>query len=931
MSINKIKIGCLNIRSLIPSFMECKQIILENNYEIFSICETWLRADTPNYLIHIDGYKVYRYDRNARGGGLCIYVKNSIITSLIDIKNNLTEQLWINVKCKKDNFAVGVVYRPPTLDSNLFLAELEDTLGLIFPAVEDIICMGDFNIDMLKLDNLDYFFSVLESFNLKQIIETPTRITQTTATLIDLILVGREEKVVEKGVVDCQISDHQLIYCMIKVTGKRNGPEMRTYRNFKNFNYGAFETDLFNTPFYNIFDLNDINDKVSYLSTNLMNLFDQHAPIITSRVTKPRAPWLTDTIKLMISIRDKAQRKYKKTKNEAHFQYYKELRNYTTEAIKREKKAYLNFQLSNSSSKECWKILKTNNIIPNSKINEIPTELKKPNDINNHFVNSIPATHPSDDLIHFYETNRVCNTNLKFQSVNELTLYQIINKISTKAAGCDGINIELIKLSCPHILPYITHIINICLTESVYPSMWKNAMVTVLPKKANPENFQDLRAISILPTFSKLIEKIMEQQLIVHLSDNNIIPHVQSGFRVGHSCTTALLNVTDDILGAIDQGLCTVLVLLDFSRAFDTINYRMFEAILHYIGLSEEAVTLIKDYMSNRQQKVSIDHESSDSLTLKAGVPQGSILGPLFFNIYSSQLIKSLSYCEAHFYADDAQLYHSFPPNETDNACAHINEDLKHFVDLSKDHCLVINPNKSKVIIFGHKKYRNEVKRNIQISVENEIIESVNETKNLGVIIDEDLRFNTHVNKLTQKAYNALKLIYGNRHYLPQKTKIILCESLILSSLNFADSVYGPSLTSLYKRKIQKIQNSCLRLIFGIRMRERISYKLRDVGWLNMDNRRLHHAACLYHKIIANKSPQYLYRKIKFRTDVHNLNVRFKGLLTPPPHRTELFKRSFRYRICKVYNSVPQELKNSKLKSFKTKYKSLLFTAQCQQ
>lgn len=135
----------------------------------------------------------------------------------------------------------------------------------------------------------------------------------------------------------------------------------------------------------------------------------------------------------------------------------------------------------------------------------------------------------------------------------------------------------------------------------------------------------------------------------------------------------------------------------------------------------------------------------------------------------------------------------------------------------------------------------------------------------------------------------------------------------------------------MYKSKIQKIQNSCLRLIYGIRRRERISFKLGEIGWLNMERRRLLHAACLYHKIIINKCPPYLYSRLRFRTDVHSLNLRFRGLLTPPLHRTEFFKRSFSYRVCKVYNAIPDYLKGLKIGCFKHKYKKMLFDSQCEE
>lgn len=191
----------------------------------------------------------------------------------------------------------------------------------------------------------------------------------------------------------------------------------------------------------------------------------------------------------------------------------------------------------------------------------------------------------SDSLLNYYKNNRLNNNNFKFQTENEFTILKIINDISTNATGCDGVNAKLLKLCCPHIIPHITHIINFCLSNNVFPTIWKSAIITALAKKSNPTEYKDLRGISILPTLSKIIEKIMEQQLRDYLTLNNLLPIVQSGFRPGYSCTTALLNIMDDIITASDKGECTALVLLDFSRAFDTLNHEILLSILKYIGL----------------------------------------------------------------------------------------------------------------------------------------------------------------------------------------------------------------------------------------------------------------------------------------------------------------------------------------------------------
>lgn len=904
---------------------------MEHSFDIFLITETWLHEGISNDLIHLEGFRLYRRDRNTRGGGLCIYASNRINTTVIQT-SDVIEQLWLEIKTDKEKTAVGVVYKPPTFNTELFLNELEDTLILITPSMKNILITGDFNINLLNIENagVENFYSVLETFNLKQIIEVPTRVTETSESLLDLIIVSMEEDIVEKGVIENELSDHHLTHCTLQVCGGRGGPRIFTYRNFKHFEYEKFQTDLFQIPWYVMFDLNSVDEKLDYLVNNLIYLFDIHAPMTTSRFTRPYAPWITDNIKIMISIRDKVLKRFKNTNNIAHKNFYKEIRNYTTQAIKREKKAYFEYKIKNGTPKQNWKFLKENNCMPIKKNKDIPVHLSDVNVINDFFVNGVPKTSLSNEIKNFYSNNNINNNNFKFKPVTDNCIYEILNHITTTATGCDGINITMLKLCCPHIIPYLTHIVNHCLGENTFPAMWKRAVVTVLPKKPNPEILKDLRCISILPTLSKIIEKIMEIQLREHLELNSLIPIIQSGFRPGHSCTTALLHIVDEVITATDKGLCTVLVSLDFSRAFDTINYDLLLEILHYIGLSEDAVKLFSNYLRNREQCVRLNNNESSYIKLRTGVPQGSILGPLLFTIYTSNL-TNLNYSKIHLYADDTQIYQSFSATDRDAACLRINDDLDNFLKVAKDHCLVINPSKSNFIVFGPKIHRNSIIDNINIQIENNTLERKDKVKSLGVIIDTDLRFKENTNKLLQKGYSSLKLIYSNRHFLPQKTKILLCETLVLSTLNYADSLYGPCLDSIYINKVQKLQNSCLRLIYGIRRNQRISHKLKEINWLNMKNRRLHHSACLFHNILIHKSPVYLYQKIKFRTDVHTLNLRFKGLLTPPIHRTELFKRSFSYQICNIYNNIDNTFKNSSKHQFKKIYKLHLFKTQCLQ
>lgn len=198
--------------------------------------------------------------------------------------------------------------------------------------------------------------------------------------------------------------------------------------------------------------------------------------------------------------------------------------------------------------------------------------------------------------------------------------------------------------------------------------------------------------------------------------------------------------------------------------------------------------------------------------------------------------------------------------------------------------------------------------------------------RNLGLLLDTDLRFSQHVTKCLKTAYANLKMLYPHRRVLSQPLKIRLTDTLVLSHFNYADAVYGPCLTAVDTNRIQRVQKSCLRYIFGIRKYEPVTYKLKDAKWLTMQLRRQLHSACLFHGIIKFERPPYLYRKIKFRSDVHTLNLRYKGLLSPPLHHTAAFLRSFTFNIYALYNRIPPPLKVMNIASFKASYKQMLMS-----
>jgi len=557
---------------------------------------------------------------------------------------------------------------------------------------------------------------------------------------------------------------------------------------------------------------------------------------------------------------------------------------------------------------------------------QLPVEFNDPDLVNNHYSTSQILNPPHRETLEFYRNNVKDGVleEFHFTEVFPDEISKVLNSIHSSAVGADGISIKMIQLSCPFLLPFLAHIFNFCVTNGTYPACWKLSNIIPLPKKSNPSTVNDLRPISILSVLGKAFEKILASQLRLHLAEFDILPEVQSGFRAGFSCSTALTNILDDVLTATDAGQVSALVMLDFSKAFDTINHDILIAKFHYIGLGEVASLLLSNFLTDRSQRVVISGRFSDACGVASGVPQGSVLGPLLFSIYTSQLVDSVRHCRVHMYADDTQIYHSFHPSDLRQSVALINDDLDRLVSMSERHNLSINPLKSSLMLMGSRRIRDRINNNVAVVVNNSPIPIVTEAKNLGVWLDSDMRFHKHITMALQRAYSSLRMLYSNRKLLNLQLKKNLCESLVLSHLNYGDILYHSCLDSADKTRVQRLQNCCLRFIYGIRKRDRITHALEWAGWLSMTQRRVLHVACFYHRVLLTKTPPYLYNKIRYRTDVHNLNLRYKHTLTIPKHNLEIFKRSFSYCVASVCNALPFDFRPMSQSTFKYKLKQVL-------
>ena len=370
--------------------------------------------------------------------------------------------------------------------------------------------------------------------------------------------------------------------------------------------------------------------------------------------------------------------------------------------------------------------------------------------------------------------------------------------------------------------------------------------------------------------------------------------------------------------------------MLDFSKAFDTVNHKLLLAKLSILGFQENTCNWINSYLSDRQQKVVTESESSEWSPVINGVPQGSILGPLLFTILISDMRLSIWNGSYITYADDTNLYWESAVDMIRETLTKANSVTSNISTYCIDNCLRLNEGKCKYMILGTKPAINKVNAMVlgDLKINNICMERVRETRILGVTFDEILSWRRQVNLCISKAMCNFFQISRYKKFLNHEAKVILCESVVLSQFNYCDVVYS-NMDKFLRDKIQKVQNLCIRFIFEVKKNSHVDYATlrKELKWLDMNSRRLKHGLTLIYKILHNLAPNYLQDTFTLVSDIHNVNTRHSNnnIWIPKTITSKIHRNAFTFEMAKIYNQIPENIKNSvSVNSFKNKIGVLL-------
>ena len=644
---------------------------------------------------------------------------------------------------------------------------------------------------------------------------------------LDVLLTRENDEQLVRNIIvkDLGVSDHLAITFTIDVVRPDCCRKKVSFRKLHEINISDFQEEM-NISFSQAPELSDVNHLVQFYNATIHDLINTHAPLCEKEMRlRPNSAWYSDAIRKAKREKRRRERAWRKSKLEVHRQCFHEQCQLVNAMLLDAKTNFYTNKIQEIGNDQKKLFAAANTLLHFKNETKLPVHVssfelaerfstffeEKIVDIRREL--SVTATRGVSYLEH---CQRCPCEFLHFSVPSDEVVKSVIVKAASKHCDLDPAPSWLLKLPINALLPVVSRIVTWSLESSTVPDEFKVAQVSPLLKKAglDTELLSNYRPVSNLAFMSKIIEKVVAQQLTSYLNENNLDELLQSSYKKGHSVETALLKVQSDIMLATDVGLVVVQVLLDLSAACDTIDHSILLHRLKYrFGVSGLALEWFASYLSERYQYIRIGKLTSSKRQISSGVPQGSVLGPLLFTMYISPLgdVIRKHGINFHMYADDVQLYISFRPCDQMKALHELQHCLDEVDSWLRQNRLLLNGNKTKMITFGTKQ-RLTVATNIHVTVDGCLIYPDATTKNLGIVYDSTLSMEHQVNAVCRGAYLRLHNISRIRRYITEDATKTLIQAFVISKLDCGNALLtGVSCNLL--RKLQRVQNMAARVI----------------------------------------------------------------------------------------------------------------------
>ena len=921
-----LRVAHLNMCSLRYKIDELRLLQRICGFDILGISETHLDSSVPDNFLQIDGLQLIRRDRTkCKGGGVALYYADHL--TAVHRKDLLVkdiEAIWIQVKFPVHTTLFSVVYRSE-LETPNFFENFHGVLEKAWLKTDSIFVLGDLNCCMLEAQNnpgstlitskTKNLLRLFEDFNMQNVIAEPTCITYTTKSLIDLIVTTKVDVVRCTGVMPLGISDHCLVYATLKLGSKRPPPKIIRTRNFKNFNAANFKADIEKIPFHILEIFHHKDDALWEWELLFKDICNAHAPFKDVKVRSMSAPWINNTIRHNMNRRFKLFKEANRTKDPSKWAAYKKLRNEITADIRRAKAKHFKDLLADvKTTAEYWNLLsKANNPKLRKAIGPLKREdgslavddKEKSNLVNNFFSNigeklagSFQPQYPSD----------LATSTKIVPCVNNIALLplaierKLANLKTNKATGPDDISPKIVKEAGDALLTPLMFLCNMSLKDGYVFSQWKTARVNPVFKKDDETEIGNYRPISLLSVPSKILETIVADSIIHHaFIENKLIIDKQWAYRRGYSTELLLVHMTE-IWSAIDSNKVVGIVLVDFQKAFDCVSHNvLLRKLENDFGINGLLLDWLRSYLDNRKQYTVLNGIVSDLNTVKSGIPQGSVLGPTLFSLYTSDLPEAITTATTYMYADDTILY--CIGDSIDAVISELNKALEELLYWCKTNSLVPHPKKCEAMSLHRGRFTGPLK---ELTLAQHTIKWVTHSRLSGVSIDDQLNWSQHVSVVKKGFVDKLNLLKRSR-FLPKNMLLDLYFRVIMPSIVYGISVWGGLTNKEGFKALEALHCRAARIIFELPWEMSNADVMKKANSSSLAFMYKISLAKLMYKICNNLTPDAMSAIIKNNDNIKRYQLRKKLKIDVPRFNTNYMRNSVARRGAIVWNTlVPQ-------------------------
>ena len=791
---------------------------------------------------------------------------------------------------------------------------------------DPVIVTGDFNIkvNIVGDPNSTRLLDLIHSFGFIQSVTGPTH---THGNTLDLVIT-RSDLPHPSVTVDLpQVSDHSLVRFQIPI--RRPPPHIVNVstRAWKGFDLNKFRTDILASDLCNpgIYGALSVDQAQELYDSTLSSILDNHAPRrIAKKRFEPLTPWF-DTECAAYKRKSRVfERRYRRSHDPNDRILWINQVRASHELFKHKQNTFWENKIKDSSgnSRKLWRTL--NGVLGKDRNNSTPSKDLTADDFLRAFSEKIEGVRQSTSNAPFPEfgPDTECSSRLSgFEAVDIEYIDQLIRKSPNKNCSLDPVPTWILRQFSDELAPFITSMVNASMKDGVFPSSQKKAVISPILKKPglDPHDPGNYRPISNLSYVSKLLERCVNDQLHSYLSKNNLIPAVQSAYRKQHSTETAVLKVLSDIYSAADVGQITLLGLLDLSAAFDTVDHRiLLKRLEHSYGLGGVVLDWFRSYLTGRSQCICYNGATSETTIILYGVPQGSVLGPVLFLLYSADVLRIAAkhgFC-AHSYADDLQIYDHALQTSGPGLVTRMSACVVEISDWMASNRLKLNPSKTELIWLSSSRRSRHCPSGEQTIAGVRITPSLH-VRNLGVMVDGELTMGTHVSHLTRTCFYHLRQLRVVRRSLTTDASHSLVRALVHSRLDYCNSVLA-GLPQYSLNKLQSILRASARLVLKLPGSASVSDLMRDeLHWLPVPLRIQFKLCCTVFKCLHGAAPPYL---SEFCQPLSSLAGRYQlrsaaagDLLIPPSKTVTIGRRGFSISGPVAWNGLPTNLKDPTL------------------